>query len=333
LGGLRPGDTIKLATVAGLGGYDTNAQTRELDTSYLGASILGAGQSNVVLGAVSVRLAPAVLTVRANDQIRPYGTSNAPLAVTYSGFIGGDGPDVLSGSPALSTLAETNSPIGAYPIEVSQASLNNACYTFSFINGTLTIIPANTTIALISSQNPSTNGNSASLTATVSPVAPATALPTGSVTFRTNGIFLAMVGLSGGQGSISTGLLPPGSNVVQVEYAGDGNFLGSTASVQQVVVEPVQTPPFSSTSYVLSIAQTIGNIFTITLLGATNAQYYLLTATDLAVPMTNWMVVTDSTNTATNGVWYYTGPAGMLGDNSTNGGMRFFRAKAVNPCP
>jgi hypothetical protein len=142
-----------------------------------------------------------------------------------------------------------------------------------------------------------------------------------------------MVGLSGGQGSISTGLLPPGSNVVQVEYAGDGNFLGSTASVQQVVVEPVQTPPFSSTSYVLSIAQTMGNNFTITLLGTTNAQYYLLTATDLAVPMTNWTVLADSTNTATNGVWYYTGTAGMLGDNSTSDGMRFFRAKAVNPCP
>ena len=417
LGGLRPGDTIKLAAVAGLGGYDTNAQTRELDTSFLGASMLGAGQSNVVLGAVSVRLAPAVLTVRANDQTRPYGTRNAPLTVTYSGFIGGDGPDVLSGSPALSTLAETNSPIGAYPIEVSPASLSNDCYTFSFINGTLTvtpgvltvtadsqtrpygaanapltlsysglvngqdsnilsgsailsttaeinspvgeyaimlsqgtldvsdtnytfafvpgtltIFPASTTIALISSQNPSTNGNTATFTATVSPGAPATALPTGSVTFRTNGVLLATVALSGGQGSAFTELLPPGPNVVQVEYAGDGNFLGSTDSVQQMV-EPVPTPPCSSTSNVLNLTQTPGNNFTITLLGTTNAQYYLLTATDLTVPMTNWTVLADSTNTATNGVWYYTGTAGMLGDNPTSGVVRFFRAKAVNPCP
>jgi hypothetical protein len=362
-------------------------------------------------------LAPAVLTVRANDQTRPYGTSNAPLTVTYSGFIGGDGLDVLSGSPALSTLAETNSPIGDYPIEVSQGSLSNACYTFSFINGmltvtpgvltvtaesqtrpygaanvpltlsysglvngqdsnilsgsailgttaetnspvgeyaimlsqgtlgvtdtnytfafvsgTLTIFPASTTVALISSQNPSTNGSNASFTATVSPVAPATAIPTGSVTFRMNGVLLATVGLSGGQGSIFTELLPPGPNVVQVEYAGDGNFLGSTDSVQQMV-EPVPTPPCSSTNYVLSLTQTTGNNFTITLLGTTNAQYYLLTATDLAVPMTNWTVLADSTNTATNGVWYYTGTAGMLGDNSTSGVVRFFRAKAVNPCP
>jgi hypothetical protein len=239
---------------------------------------------------------------------------------------------VLSGSPALSTLAETNSPIGAYPIEVSQASLSNASYTFSFIDGTLTIIPAGTTIALISSQNPSTNGNSTRFTATVSPVAPATVIPTGIVTFRTNGGFLVTVGLSGGQGSIVTELLPPGLNVVQVEYAGDGNFLGSTDSVQQMV-EQVQTPPGDSTSYVLNMAQGMSNIFTITLLAATNAQYYLLAATDLAVPTTNWTVLADSTNTATNGVWYYTGTAGMLGDNPTTSGMRFFRAKAVHPYP
>jgi hypothetical protein len=138
--------------------------------------------------------------------------------------------------------------------------------------------------------------------------------------------------LSGGQGSAFTELLPPGPNVVQVEYAGDGNFLGSTDSVQQMV-EPVPTPPCSSTSNVLNLTQTPGNNFTITLLGTTNAQYYLLTATDLTVPMTNWTVLADSTNTATNGVWYYTGTAGMLGDNPTSGVVRFFRAKAVNPCP
>jgi hypothetical protein len=138
--------------------------------------------------------------------------------------------------------------------------------------------------------------------------------------------------LSGGQGSIFTDLLPPGPNVVQVEYAGDGNFLGSTGSVQQMV-DPVPPPPCSSTSYVLSMTQTTGNSFTITLLGATNAQYYLLTATDPAVPISNWTVLADSTNTATNGVWYYTGTSGTSADNSTYGGMRFFRAKAVNPCP
>ncbi len=146
LGGLRPGDTIQVAAAVGLGGYDTNAQTRELDTGFLGSSMTGSGQSNVVLGGVSVRLAPTVLTVRANDQSRAYGATNPVLTVTYSGFVNGEDAGVLSGSPALSTAAETNSPGGPYPIMVSAGTLSNAYYNFSFTNGTLTVTQAVLTV-------------------------------------------------------------------------------------------------------------------------------------------------------------------------------------------
>jgi hypothetical protein len=142
LGGLEPGDTIKIAAVVGLAGYDTNAQTRELDTSFLGSSMTGSGQSNVVLGAVSVHLSLPVLTVKADDKTRGYGATNPPLTVTYSGFKSGDDPSVLSGGPSLSTVANTNSPIGAYAITVSQGTLSNAQYSFSFTNGTLTVTQA-----------------------------------------------------------------------------------------------------------------------------------------------------------------------------------------------
>jgi hypothetical protein len=57
LGGLRPGDTVKIAAVVGGRGYEANLQTRELDTAFLGVSMSGSGFSNVVLGALSVRLA------------------------------------------------------------------------------------------------------------------------------------------------------------------------------------------------------------------------------------------------------------------------------------
>ncbi len=106
----------------------------------------GSGQSNVVLGGVSVRLAPAVLTVKADDQTRAYGATNGPLTVTYSGFLDGEDAGVLSGSPALSTDAETNSPVGTYPITVSVGTLSNAHYSFSFTNGTLTVTQAVLTV-------------------------------------------------------------------------------------------------------------------------------------------------------------------------------------------
>ena len=142
LGGLWPGDTIKVAAVVGMAGFDTNAQTRELDTSFLGSSMTGSGQSNVVLGGVSVRLAPAVLKVKADDQTRAYGGTNGPLTVTYSGFLNGEDASFLSGSPALSTGADTNSPVGTYPITVSVGTLSNAHYSFSCTNGTLTVTQA-----------------------------------------------------------------------------------------------------------------------------------------------------------------------------------------------
>src|SRR5436305_8210173 len=71
--------------------------------------------------------------------MRGYGTNNPPLTVTYSGFATGDVASVLSGSPTLSTAADTNSPIGTYAITVSQGTLSNAHYNFVFTNGTLTV--------------------------------------------------------------------------------------------------------------------------------------------------------------------------------------------------
>src|SRR6185436_18752953 len=52
LGGLQPGDTIKIAAVVGGRGYEENLQRRELDTAFLGLSMSGFGTSNFVLGAL-----------------------------------------------------------------------------------------------------------------------------------------------------------------------------------------------------------------------------------------------------------------------------------------
>jgi hypothetical protein len=60
LGGLRPGDTIKLGAVAGGPAFDTNfdAQTRQLDSAFLGTALIGSGQGPVILEGLSVGLAP-----------------------------------------------------------------------------------------------------------------------------------------------------------------------------------------------------------------------------------------------------------------------------------
>jgi uncharacterized delta-60 repeat protein len=81
----------------------------------------------------------ATLTVTANSVNRPYLASNPTFSWTYNGFVNSDTQAVLSGSPALSTTATTSSPQGAYPITITQGNLSATNYTFSFVNGTLTV--------------------------------------------------------------------------------------------------------------------------------------------------------------------------------------------------
>jgi hypothetical protein len=44
------------------------------------------------------------------------------------------------GAPGLSTTATTTSPVGKYPITVKQGTLAAKNYSFTFVNGTLTVV-------------------------------------------------------------------------------------------------------------------------------------------------------------------------------------------------
>lgn len=57
LGGVQPGDIIKVAAIVAGDGFDPALQTRELDTAVLATQMSGSGQDPVVLGGVSFRLA------------------------------------------------------------------------------------------------------------------------------------------------------------------------------------------------------------------------------------------------------------------------------------
>ncbi|MGA2175973.1 MAG: MBG domain-containing protein [Verrucomicrobiota bacterium] len=88
----------------------------------------------------------ALLTVTADNQVRLYGQSNPAFTVHYSGFVDGDQENVLSGAPALTTVADTNTPVGTYDIVATHGNLTATNYALSFVNGTLTINPAPLTI-------------------------------------------------------------------------------------------------------------------------------------------------------------------------------------------
>jgi subtilase family serine protease len=83
---------------------------------------------------------------------------------------------------------------------------------------------------LTSSQNPSNRGQSITVTATVTAVAPGAGTPTGKVVFKDGSTVLgsAMLNASG-KATYSTSSLSRGAHNITAVYAGDANFSGSTS--------------------------------------------------------------------------------------------------------
>ena len=69
-------------------------------------------------------------------------------AFTYSvaGFLNSDTSSVIGGSATETTIATSSSAPGVYPISFSSEALTAANYTFSYFNGSLSIVQAPTVV-------------------------------------------------------------------------------------------------------------------------------------------------------------------------------------------
>jgi len=120
----------------------TTANTNSAVNTYTITAAVGGLSSgnysfNFTNGTLTVNKAP--LGVTANSTNRVYGVTNPVFTASYSGFVNNEGTGVLSGSPSLTTLAVTNSPVGGYPITAAVGGLSANNYAFNFTNGTLTV--------------------------------------------------------------------------------------------------------------------------------------------------------------------------------------------------
>jgi hypothetical protein len=130
-GSTAPGAAINSSTGAvtstGAGTVVFNA-TKAADANYLSLA-----SSNF-----TVTLAKAALTVTANNATRPVNTANPAFTVNYSGFAYSDNASSLTTQPTASTTATISSPVGTYPITPAGGVSPN--YTFTYVNGTLTVL-------------------------------------------------------------------------------------------------------------------------------------------------------------------------------------------------
>jgi LPXTG-site transpeptidase (sortase) family protein len=92
----------------------------------------------VTLNTGTLTVGYTVLTVTANNQIKTYGDTDPVFTFTYSGFLGTDGPGVLTTEPTCQVLPAHNA-VGTFPITCSGGIDDN--YIFSYVAGTLTVTP------------------------------------------------------------------------------------------------------------------------------------------------------------------------------------------------
>lgn len=92
--------------------------------------------------------AHASLTITASNVTRLYGAPDpTPFPVTYSGFLNGDGPSVLSGQLSCTSTDNPSSPIGTYMIDCSGSTLSSPKYVITYVSGTLSVTPAPLTLS------------------------------------------------------------------------------------------------------------------------------------------------------------------------------------------
>ncbi|WP_413809999.1 Ig-like domain-containing protein [Streptomyces sp. OE57] len=183
---------------------------------------------------------PVTFTATVTPIAPATGTPTGTVTFVISGSGGGSFTQALSGGMATLTL----STLGAGPHTVVAIYGGDANFLPSTGTDTHTVTPgpAATTTTLTSSVNPSVFGQPVTFTATVTPNAPATGVPTGSVTFVISGSGGGSFTqpLSGGTATFTTSGLGAGSHTVTANYGGDTNFAASSATLTQVV-NPAQT--------------------------------------------------------------------------------------------
>ncbi len=124
-----------------------------------------------------------------------------------------------------------------------------------------TVNQAATTTALGSSPNPSVFGQSVTFTATVSVNSPGAGTPTGTVTFKDNGVNIgtcAAQTVSSGTATCTISSLSVGSHPITAVYNGDTNFSASAVSntITQVVNKAATTATINSNTPNPSIVNT-----------------------------------------------------------------------------
>ena len=283
-----------------------NAGTQTLNVTFTPTDT-----TNYTTATASVTLVvnKATLVVTANDASRTYGTANPTFTSTITGFVNGDTQaSAVTGAPSLTTTATAASPVGIYPIAAAVGTLAAANYTFTFVNGTLTVNKATpgsggaTAVTVSSSLNPSTYGTSVTFTA---------ALPTdatGTVTFLDGATSLGTGTITSGIATLTISSLTAGTHSITAQYGGDTNY---TVAVSTPVSQLVNKATLTVTANDASRSYGTANpAFTSTITG------FVIGDTQASVVTGSPSLTTTATTVSPAGTYPITAALGTLATNN-----------------
>jgi hypothetical protein len=177
----------------------------------------------------SPSLVGQLVTFTATVTVVAPGAGTATGTVTF--FDGG----ATLGSGTLNSAGQTtftSSSLAAGPHSITAQYGGGTSFTGSTSAPLLqTVNPGNTTTILVASVTSTTQGQSITFTATVSPVAPAAGMPTGTVTFNDYNVALGTSTLTSGQATLTTSSLGVGLHSITATYNGNASFVTSTSAV------------------------------------------------------------------------------------------------------
>ncbi|MGP4002228.1 beta strand repeat-containing protein [Streptomyces sp. 8N706] len=169
------------------------------------------------------------------------GTPNGIVVFSISG-----GP-TLTGTlvDGVATVTDSTLSTGSYFVIATYEG--DAGFGPSTGTDTHTVAGASTTTTVTSSPDPSVFGQQVTFTAVVSPVAPATGTPTGTVTFDFGGTSVTAPLDATGVATVTENALPAGSYSVIATYNGDTDYVSSTGTDTHVVERASTTTTVTST--------------------------------------------------------------------------------------
>jgi len=170
-------DTLANATTGTTAFSSAAGATSNVGVYAVNGSGLTANNGNYVFSqapanAMALTINPAPLTATANNISTTYDgvAYSGGNGVSYSGFLNGEGADVLGGTLVYGGSSQGAKNVGRYAI--TSSGLTSGNYTISYVNGALTINPAtlmfaaNAVSRLYGAANPAFSGNVTGLVGT-----------------------------------------------------------------------------------------------------------------------------------------------------------------------